>query len=106
MAARRSARGTGIAVGISMTDTPRNPPVNKDRQPWTVLLMLPDDLRADECCEADWIRRVWVFGEDTFQALYHARQGIAGLLEWEDRDENDLAIVAVYPGHIFDQFQS
>lgn len=83
-----------------MTDTPQDPPVTKDRQPYTVLLMMPDDIRADECCAADWIRRVWVFAPDPDEAIGEAQAEVARIC-----DPEDLEVVAIYAGHVFDLYQ-
>lgn len=79
-----------------MTDAPM--------EPYTVLLMLPDDMRADECCEADWVRRVHVEAADPDSA-FGAAQDECASAPGHDHAPEDFAPVAIYEGHQFDLFQ-
>ena len=94
-----------------------------NKQPFTVILMLTDDIRSDEVCAADWVRRVWVSGEPSDEGISKmielARMELAEQVGWTyshvhdndwtdtDLDErlNALKPVAIYPGHIFDIYQ-
>ena len=75
--------------------------------------------RADESCAADWIRRVWVYGDPdsslgVSRLIRDARSLLADELGWteggyassEELDERKEALepVAVYSGHIFDVY--
>lgn len=107
-----------------MTDTPTNEMAlsgvpGTGRQPFTVILMMTDDIRSDECCAADWVRRTWVYGDPSdsgiIRMIEQARTQIATVLEWIDEDMpvpddvqermDTLEPVAVYAGHIFDIYQ-
>ena len=79
--------------------------------PFTVILMLPDDLRGDEASEADWVRRMWITAPSYLEAMDEAIDELAYLLEWSDdpedddyRDFGDLVVVSVYSGHQIDLF--
>ena len=106
-----------------MTDAPtpemaRQGVPARQRQPYTVILMLPDEMRSDECCAADWLRRVWVYGDAVDQGtlIDTARRELAILFGWAhdesiDRYEmvqrmSELEPVAIYAGHIFDVYES
>lgn len=86
--------------------TDKAPKQKKSRlKPHTVLLMLPDDLRADQCCAADEVTRAWCMAKNVDHAVEKARKALVK----EDviaRDRaDDYAIVAVYAGHQFDHFR-
>lgn len=86
-----------------MTDAPSH---NTHLMPFTVLLMIPDNMRSDESCEADWVRRIWVHATNPDEALSAAQAECISLFEWdEDTDAECLAPVAIYHGQIFDMFQ-
>ncbi len=77
--------------------------------PYTVILMLPDDLRGDESCESDWVRRMWITARNQFHAADEAMEELAYLFEWSDdpddpnyRDVADLAVISVFLGHQVD----
>ena len=76
-------------------------------QPFTVILMLPDFIRSDEACEADWVRRMWITARNPTEAQWEARSELAILLEWEQdtHDLDDLSVVAIYSGHVYDLFE-
>lgn len=69
---------------------------------FTVLLMLPDDLRADQCCAADEVTRQIVHSQTVEGAIKIAQAQAA---DDTDQSPDDFAVVAVYPGHQFDLFQ-
>lgn len=90
-------------------------------QPYTILLMLTDDMRSNEACAADWIRRVWVEGEASDVGIERmiklARCELADLFGWTDPDTDPdpveieqrkaaLEPVAIYAGHVFDIYQA
>ena len=73
--------------------------------PYTVILMLPDDLRGDESCESDWVRRMWVIASNSTKAQWYAKEELAYLLEWSlPRRRADLAVISVFLGHQVDLF--
>ena len=86
-------------------------------QPYTVILMMPDEMRSDECCAADWIRRVWVYGDahDQGTLIDTARRKLADLFGWTEEGYmaeeeiqqrmDELEPVAIYAGHLFDVYQ-
>lgn len=101
-----------------MSDTE---PMPQGHQPFTVILMLSDDIRSDECCAADWVRRVWVTGEPTDEGIQRmikvARCNLADMFGWTEQEsdpdpveveerKNALEPVAIYAGHIFDIYQA
>lgn len=107
-----------------MTDCPTNEMamqgIPAQQQPFTVILMMTDDMRADECCAADWVRRVWVYGQSTDAGIEtmieDARDQCADFFGWidpdmdltqEDIEQRKVALepVAIYAGHIFDIYQ-
>lgn len=90
-----------------MTDMPMTQPLSAQNQPFTVLVMLPDYMRGDEDCEADWLRRLWVTAEGPDQALEKAVKEVGLLCGWEDDApaEAEVSPVAIYSGHIFDLYQ-
>lgn len=85
-------------------------------QPFTVILMMSDDLRGDEACASDWVRRVWVSGKGDKAGMERmikiARCELARMFGWTDEDGPELdelesmkaalEPVAIYHGHIFD----
>ena len=106
-----------------MTDAPttemaRQGVPARQRQPYTVILMMPDEMRSDECCAADWLRRVWVYGNEADQSplIGTARRKLADLFGWTEEDYmaeeeiqqrmDELEPVAIYAGHIFDVYES
>jgi hypothetical protein len=80
----------------------------EEKLPFTVLLMLPDQLRTQEMVASDWIKRIFV--EATYS---EAAIGVAQVVAAEDDGENDIEAprpelyrpVAVYSGHVFDHHQ-
>jgi hypothetical protein len=100
-----------------MSDTKFIP---EGHQPYTVLLMMSDDLRSDECCASDWVRRVYVEGEASKAGIERmikiARCDLADMFGWTDPDDDPDPVeveqrksamepVAIYAGHIFDIYQ-
>ena len=78
---------------------------------FTIILMLPDDLRGDEATESDWVRRMWVISPNLLKAVDDARDELAHLLGWSDdlededyRDFVDLSVISIYSGHQVDLF--
>jgi len=101
-----------------MSDFQKNLP--DGARPFTVILMLPDHMRSDECCAADWVRRVWVHASYSVNRteflISQARDNLCQLFEWDkpelghsaeevEQMKNELEPVAIYPGHIFDIYQ-
>ena len=80
---------------------------------FTVLFILPDYARSDECCEADWIRRVNVSGASSVEdAAEKAQTKLVSILgDGDGGDEyaievaSDSAVVAIFGGHVFDLHQ-
>jgi hypothetical protein len=70
--------------------------------PFTVLLLIPDHMRDDECCEADWVRRIWVQARNHEEAMGIAQDECTALLEMDADEAQSLAPIAIYHGHIFD----
>ncbi|WP_306150703.1 hypothetical protein [Roseovarius sp. MMSF_3281] len=94
--------------------------IDGTHQPFTVIMMMSDDIRSDESNAADWVRRVWVYGQGGDQGIEsmieEARDKLAALFGWdvsdpyltqEDIEQRKSALepVAIYPGHIFDIYQ-
>lgn len=69
---------------------------------YTVLLMLPDYVRDQQCCAADWVTRVYVEVESIAYAEEEAVRIHCSEVEGIE-DPDDLGTVAIYAGHIFDQ---
>lgn len=92
-----------------MTDSPHTPTLKAGfAQPFTVLVLMPDHMREDESCEADWVRRAWVTAKSPDDAAEIACNDLGRLMGWgaeETPSPDELAIIAIYPGHIFDLFQ-
>ena len=76
---------------------------HQGKQPFTVLLMMPDHMQADESCAADCVRRIWLWAEDAQSAAESAPKKCIKDFEWQDICEpEDLAPIAVYPGKLYD----
>lgn len=101
-----------------MNDCPQMTPdlsvIEKQHQPFTVIMMMPDNMRADECCAADWVRRVWVYGPPTSDGvsdmITDARENLAEMFGWTDeydvaQRKDTLEPVAIFAGHHFDVYQ-
>lgn len=109
-----------------MTDCPTNEMALQGvpgltRQPFTVILIITDDMRSDEACAADWLRRAWVYGNGSDQdgiseMIERARDDLSDLFGWTDQEiglsvdeieERKAALepVAIYPGHLFDIYR-
>lgn len=103
-----------------MTDCPTNEMamqgIPAQQQPFTVILMMSDNMRADEACAADWVRRVWVYGQSTdlgiASMIEDARNQLAEMFGWNDWTNDEFAQrkealepVAIFPGHQFDIYQ-
>ena len=78
-------------------------------RPYTVLMMIPEDMREDEVGPRDWVRVVWIHGVEG-DLLDTARQKLVELFEWteiyteaeiEERKEM-LEPLAIFAGHHFD----
>ena len=90
-----------------MTDATQSQVRAGQVMPYTVLLMLPDHMRDDESCAADWIRRVWVDASSPDDAFATAQSNCGEIMGWDEDaqpDPDDLDVIAVYPGHLFDLF--
>lgn len=75
---------------------------------FTVLLMMPYEWHSDQSCAADCVTREHVDAQ-TVEEAFFAAQKIAVARAMEGGSEtttDDWAVIAVYPGHIFDLFQA
>lgn len=74
-------------------------------KPFTVLLMLPSDWRQDQPSASDEITRVWVDAPDVDGAIRKAYAKLPEQFPGEARIPfDDFTPVAVYPGHLFDEY--
>lgn len=76
---------------------------HQGKQPFTVLLLIPDHMQGDESHAADCVRRIWIWSKDAAAAVDAAPDKCIRDFEWHEIcDPSELAPVAVYHGHLFD----